>query len=479
MFRSSKSLLKGLAAGLAAGVIGLAMPVGAMAQGDVVINEGGGHNSRALSLALDKAVIVELPQAAADVLISNPAKVDAVIRSPRRVYLLGLEAGQANAFFFDSRGQQILNLEITVERDIEGLTTLLGRMMPDSRIEVETVGENVILRGSVQSSGDAGKAEDIARRYVGNPDLVMNMITIRERTQVMLKVRIVEMQRRLVKQLGIDGSAVAQLDDTVLQTAWNSSFASSGNAIGGLGASMMNSNLGDIENLDFMFNAFEQNGLIKTLAEPTLTAISGEGANFLAGGEFPVPVGQDEGQVTVEFKKFGVSLGFRPVVMSKNNINLAVETEVSEISRANSFSVSSGGNGGAGSNTVLTIPGLSVRRASTVVELPSGGSMAIAGLLQDNIQAAVEGVPGVKDVNILGQLFRSNEFINQETELVIMVTPYLVEPTTRDRLTDPAAGYVPPSDLQSVVTGKLQAAYDMAPQGEATTLQGPHGFILD
>ncbi|NHK27965.1 type II and III secretion system protein family protein [Parvularcula flava] len=478
-----RPILGAVFAGIAA-FTASAAPVAAQGS-DVVINRGGDRqSSRTLTLALDKAVIIELPQAASDVLISNPAKVDAVIRSPRRVYLLGLEAGQANAFFFDSRGEQILNLEILIERDTAGLDSLLKKLMPDARITVDTVNANVILKGSVQTSSDASRAQDVAARYVGDPDLVMNMLSIRDQNQVMLKVRIVEMQRRLVKQLGVNGSAFARLDDAILNTSWTSSFAASGSALGGIDADIVTNGIGDITDLDFMFNAFEQNGMIKTLAEPTLNSLSGEAATFLAGGEFPVPVGQDDGQVTIEFKKFGVSLGFRPVVLSKDRINLAIDTEVSEISRANSFTLGSGttidpDTGNPTVSSVLTIPGLTVRRVSNVVELPSGGSMAIAGLLQENIQTAVEGVPGLKDVSVLGQLFRSNEFINQETELVVIVTPYLVEPTTMANLTDPSEGFVPPSEIQSIVVGKLQSAYGMKPRGEPRTLQGPHGFILD
>lgn len=458
----------------------------ASAQGQVRIISGGDTaTSKSLILPLNKAAIIELPVAATDVLVSNPEKVDAIIRSSRRVYLLGMEVGQANAFFFDANNNQILNLEIRVERDNDALVSLYKKLLPESRIKVEAVNENVILRGTVRNNADAIKARDIAARFVGDPELVMNMISVREPGQVMLKVRIAEMQRRLVKQLGIDGSAFARIDDSLLDLSWRNNFASSSGALGGLSGVLSTPGFGNISDLDFQFDAFEQVGLVRVLAEPTLTAVSGEGANFLAGGEFPVPVATDQGVTTIEFKEFGVSLGFRPLVMSKGRINLKINTEVSEITQVNSFSVGTQlvTNPDTGATTEfagLLIPGLNVRRVESVVDLPSGGSMAIAGLLQENMQSALEGVPGLKDTPILGSLFRSTDYQNRETELVIIVTPYLVKPTNLANLTDPTVGFVPPSDIQHILQGKLEAAYGMKARGvESKTLQGPLGFILD
>ena len=486
MNRNTKKWLSGIVMlfGLAAG--SLTMNGSALAQDNIRITSGGDTaTSKSLVLPLNKAAIVELPVAAADVLVSNPTKVDAIIRSPRRVYLLGMEVGQANAFFFDSRNRQILNLEIRVERDNDALKDIFSKLLPDSRIDVESVNDNVILRGTVQNTSDAVKVRDIATRFVGDPELVLNMVSVREPGQVMLKVRIAEMQRRLVKQLGIDGNAFARIDDNIFDIAWENNFAQSPGALGGLSGTLDTAGFGDITNLDFQFDAFEQVGLVRTLAEPTLTSVSGEGANFLAGGEFPVPVATDEGTVAIEFKEFGVSLGFRPVVMSEGRINLQISTEVSEVTQVNSFSVGSQfvtdpDTGDVTEFAGLLIPGLTVRRVESVVDLPSGGSMAIAGLLQENMQSAVEGIPGLKDTPVLGQLFRSTDYLNEETELVIIVTPYLVKPTNIANLTDPTEGFVAPSDVQHIIQGKLEAAYGMRTRGvESKTLRGPLGFILD
>lgn len=437
--------------------------------------------SKSIVLPLNKAAIVELPHAAADVLVSQPSVVDAVVRSPRRVYLLGLSVGQTNAFFFDANGAQILNLEIQVERDVDALTELISRLMPDTRIVAEAVNDNVILRGSAQTSVQAANAADIAGRFIGDPTKVVTMINVREREQVMLKVRVVEMQRQLIKQLGITQEGTVQLNKTALQLA----TANAVGAAGGFTASGTKTNIGDLEELNLTFEALESTGVVRVLAEPNLTAVSGESAKFLAGGEFPVPVGQDDEGITIEFKEFGVGLGFTPLVLDKGRISLKIDTEVSEVTSENAFLVPGAfmvdpATGQLISTGNLTIPGLSVRRANTTVELPSGGSLVMAGLLQEDMRSTVEGVPGLKDAPVLGALFRSRDFQNNETELVIIVTPYLVDAAHESELTDPARGMVPGSDLQNLLLGKVIATYGLAGSGvQEKTLQGPLGFILD
>lgn len=458
--------------------------------------------SKSLVLPLDKAAIVELPQAAADVLVSQPGVVDAVIRTPRRVYLLGLQTGQTNAFFFDSRGRQILNLEIMVERDMDALSELFGRIMPDSRIQVESINDNVILRGTVQTPAESANASVLAARFVDDAEKVVNMLTIREPEQVMLKVRIVEMQRQLMRQLGVSlnteavsstlipffaapplapGQAADLLfpESTITGLATNSVPAT-----GGLNATGNFRGLGPIDTFDAGIQALETNGLIRILAEPNLTALSGESAKFLAGGEFPVPVGQDDGVISIEFKEFGVGLGFSPVVLSKGRINLEIDTEVSEVTTDNAFFVPGATTVDEDGNFVatagLSIPGLSVRKANTTVEIPSGGSLVLAGLLQEDLRQNLEGIPGVKDVPVLGALFRSRTFQNSETELVIIVTPYLVEPTHESELIAPDEGFAPASEIEAVLMGRMIARYGLAGAGvQEASLQGPMGFILD
>ena len=460
-----------------------ALPASAQRGAQPVRIDSGGETavSKSLILPLNKAAIVELPQAAADVLVSQPAVVDAVVRSPRRVYLLGLTIGQTNAFFFDSRGRQILNLEIQVERDVDALTDVMRRVMPDSRIKIESINDNLILRGDVQTATEAANAKLLATRFVdGDEAKVINMLTIRDRDQVMLKVRIVEMQRQLLKQLGVETSGTVRLSNASFNFAAANAIANTG----GLALEGTRTGSGNLEDIDASLQAFESTGLVRVLAEPNLTALSGESARFLAGGEFPVPVGQDDGVITIEFKEFGVGLGFTPLVLNKGRINLKVATEVSEITTENSFFIPGQTTFDEEGNPIttagLSIPGLAVRRANTVVELPSGGSLMMAGLLQEDLRANIDGVPGVKDVPILGQLFRSRNYTNNETELVVLVTPYLVDHTHENNLTDPSEGFVPASDAQTILLGKMISTYGLAGTGvQEASLQGPLGFILD
>ncbi len=448
---------------------------------NVRIDTGGVSNvSQSIVLPLNKAAIVDLPEPAVDVLVSQPSVVDAVVRSPRRVYLLGLTTGQTNAFFFDSRGRQILNLEIRVERDMVALADVMRRVMPNSRIEIDALNDNVILRGTVQTAAEAANAHSLAGRFVDDPEKVINMLKIRDPDQVMLKVRIVEMQRQVLKQLGVSTNGSVVLSDAALAF----SNVNTVGATGGLGLNSTNTNVGDLERIDASLQAFESTGLVRILAEPTLTSVSGESAKFLAGGEFPVPVGQDDGVISIEFKEFGVGLGFTPLVLSKGRINLNISTEVSEVTTENSFFVPGvttvDGSGNLITTAGLSIPGLTVRRANTTVELPSGGSLVMAGLLQEDMRSTIDGVPGMKDVPVLGQLFRSRDYQNNETELVIIVTPYLVEATHQSNLRDPAEGLVLASDAETILMGKLLSTYGLAGSGvKEASLQGPMGFILD
>lgn len=444
-------------------------------------NGGESAVSKSLVLPLNKAAIVDLPHAAGDILIAQPTVVDAVVHSSRRVQLLGLSVGQTNAFFYDNRGRPILNLEIRVERDVDALKDVMRRIMPDSRIEIESINDSLILKGVVQSATEAANAKYLAVRFVdGDETKVINLLNVRDRDQVMLKVRIVEMQRQLLKQLGVETSGTVRLSNASFSFAAANAIVNSGGV--GLEGSRVSS--GRLEDLDAALQAFESTGLVRVLAEPNLSALSGESARFLAGGEFPVPVGQDDGVISIEFKEFGVGLGFTPLVLSKGRINLKVATEVSEVTTENAFFIPGqttfDANGNPISTAGLSIPGLSVRRANTVVELPSGGSLMMAGLLQEDLRATIEGVPGVKDVPVLGQLFRSRNYTNNETELVILVTPYLVDATHENNLKDPSEGFVPASDAQTLLLGKIVATYGLAGTGvQEASLQGPLGFILD
>ncbi len=471
------------------GLSGMGSKNAVWAAGDaqlVRITEGGSSTaSRSLTLGLSKAVIIELPVAASDVLVSNPAIVDAVIRTSRRTYLIGMEVGQTNAFFFNARGEQILNLEIRVERDLAALDDMLSRFLPNGRIEVEAINNHIVLSGSVPSSSQSAQARDIAARFAGDPDSVLNMLAVESKEQVMLRVTVAEMQRSLIKQLGIDLTSRVDFGSFLLNLATTNAFSLQGAALGGLTSAPTGSPSTGGTDISTAIRAMERTGLLRTLAEPNLTAISGESASFLAGGEFPVPTSQDRnGNVILEFKPFGVGLGFTPVVLSEGRISLKISTEVSELTTEGSFVFQGTStidvNGNTTTRNGVTVPALRVRRADTTVELPSGGSMVMAGLLSETTKQNIDGIPGIKDVPVLGPLFRSRDFQDNETELVVIVTPYLVDATSRDELVLPTDGYAPASDMDTFLMGRLNATYGVGADAEANgTLQGPVGFVVD
>ncbi|HUD52981.1 type II and III secretion system protein family protein [Parvibaculum sp.] len=447
----------------------LSMPASAATGGAdyVKIDQGGvSKQSRSIVLGLDKAAIVELPVAARDVLVSNPKIVDAVVRTPTRTYLIGLAVGQTNAFFFNDKGQQILNLEIRVERDLSGLRAALRQYFPDAHVDVQAMNDHIVLSGSVANAADADKARDLAERFVDKSTQVLNMLAVEGKQQVMLKVTVAEMQRNIIKQLGIDLSAA---DGGLLNVATSNPFSIQGGLLGGLSTSGSGIQAGGTT-IGTTLKALEEDGLVRTLAEPTLTAISGEGAKFLAGGEFPIPVSKDDqGNITVSYKPFGVGLAFTPVVLSEGRISLKISTEVSELTTEGQITQNN-----------FTVPALKVRRAETTLELPSGGSLVMAGLLSNKTKQNIDGVPGAKDIPVLGALFRSRDYQKNETELVVVVTPYVVDPTNRKNIALPTDGFAPASDMDTVLMGRLNATYGA--NGNAPTdkkLQGPVGFVVD
>ncbi len=456
-----------------------------------------GATHQRLTLPLDKAAVVQLDADARDVLVSNPELVDAVVRTPRRIFLLATKVGQTNAFFFDAQGKQILALDIRVEKDVVDLASLMKASMPNSAIQVQALNDNVILTGQVASALEATRAADLAARLTGDPKKVINMIGIAGGQQVMLKVRIAEMNRNVAKQFGINLAAAKIVGgSTPIGVSTSNQFNLVGQALsdlsggqfgqvcqGGAGQSLnpfatLSQGAGNCtiqNNVQGQLKALERVGLVHMLAEPNLTAVSGETAKFLAGGEFPVPASRDrDGNVTVEFKPFGVGLSFTPVIVAPGRISLQISSEVSELTNTGSFTLA-GGSGGAG----LTIPALSVRRTATTIELPSGGSFAVAGLMQHNTKQVIDGFPGAKDLPVLGALFRSRDFADDTTELVVLVSAYLVEPTSESALTVPTDGFIAPSDPETILLGRLNAVYKrkdekpVSPQASA-----PVGFVV-
>jgi pilus assembly protein CpaC len=373
------------------------------------ISISGDAAAQFVPLGVGKTVIVDLPRDVKDVLVADPRYANAVIRTARRAYIIGVAVGQTNIFFFDADGRQIAGFDIAVTRDLNGIRAALKRLLPDLDIKVEGLADGIMLAGSVASPTEAQQAYDLAARLAGDGNKVVNGLTVRGRDQVMLKVTVAEVSRDVIKQLGIDLSGSLNYGSAVVNFNTTNPFSATGQALSSsslVGKSALNG-LG-VPSVQTTLRAMERAGVIRTLAEPNLTAISGETASFMAGGEFPIPNGLSCDttksppvcQAQVEFKKFGVSLMFTPVVLTEGRISLKVMTEVSDMSNQNSMTM-----GVPGASTTLTIPSIRTRRADTVVEIPSGGSLAMAGMIQQLTQQSIDGSPGLMQEPILGSLF--------------------------------------------------------------------------
>jgi pilus assembly protein CpaC len=444
----------------------------------------GQMNARFLALGIGKSIVIDLPRDIKDVLVADPKIANAVVRSAQRAYIIGAAVGQTNIVFFDSAGQQIAAYDIAVTRDLNGVRAALKQTLPNSDIRIEGVGDSVILTGSAASPIEAQQAGELAARLVGSADKVVNSIAVRGRDQVMLKVTVAEVARSVIKQLGIDLSATMNYGTTAVTFDNNNPFTALGRSVAGNSAaagfgSAMRGGV-PVPSVQATIRAMESAGVIRTLAEPNLTAISGESATFIAGGEFPVPAGYSCDPVThvcttqISFKKFGISLNFTPVVMTEGRISLRVMTEVSELSNDNSFTlVQSAGN-------ALTVPSIKTRRAETTLEIPSGGAMAMAGLIQEQTKQAINGLPGLSQLPVLGALFRSRDFVNSQTELMVLVTPYIVRAVAQKDLSRPDDGFANASDPQADLLGSINRIYGVPGRVEpARNYRGTYGFITD
>ncbi len=615
----------------------------------------GATASQTLDLPRGKSAVIDLPNDARDVMVTDPKVADVVLSTPRRIYVTGVASGQTDATFVDGVGRRILHLDIRVDQDWSAAADTLAKMMPGTRLKVHAANNNLILTGEAASAGEADRALKLVGSFVGRPEQVVNLITLTGADQVMLKVKIVEVNRSVTKQLGFDLNAITgQLGMPQyaflkaptygvngaylggLQTGYSVNTTSqptaglglqglinglssgagllSGasavgipiNSIGRFVSSFLTGNgtsltagqsgylsnfvsgilgntttqitpntivngvstagapytatastvgitTGNIQQFEQAFlnggtvngqpltdpqrlflsafnnninnfspsaaydvgsaqsstyvdrtnpanpvqtgragstglnqanstiQAFERVGLIRTLAEPDLTVISGESGRFLVGGEFPVPISQDvTGRISVEFKPYGVGLGYTPVVLSDGRISLKISTEVSELTSVGSFTLGVGGSTSSASGQTLSIPGLNVRRAETTVELPSGGGIMIAGLLSSQTKQTLDNIPGLGQVPILGTLLRSRDFQNNETELVIIVTPYLVKASRPEDLSTPADGLKIANDIETNLLGRLNSGFGKRPAATAgKTYQGPFGYVVD
>ena len=487
---------------------------------------------RNMKIGLGKSVLIEFPRDIRDVMVSNPSAVDAVVLSSNRVFLLARKIGEANAFFFDTAGEQFATMELYIERETAALESLLNRTIGGSMIKVEMLNQTVVLTGRVKNPTDSVRAANIARQFAtvqyeistkdptdgasinkfekSDTETVINMLTVEAEEQVMLKVTVAEVQRSLMKQMGINlggvinagnfsttlltenvlpltaaaglgrlpifgtGTTPRDPNSSIPAGCGNAGVICSYNTGPGGGSTYGNSGInggwsGSGGQIGAAVRALERDGLIRTLAEPNLTAVSGEPAKFLAGGEYPVPVADNVGALSVQYKEFGVGLAFTPIVLSEGRISLKIETEVSELTTQGAVVLSG-----------ISIPALKKRQAKSTVELPSGGTLALAGLISDDTRQNIDGLPGAKDIPILGTLFRSRDFIKSETELVVIVTPYLVKPTSRQELATPADGLYAATDMKANFLGHLNKIY--GGKGDAPVvgdLKGDYGFIVE
>lgn len=479
----------------AAGYLALATAAPALAQsgrGDATAERAADAGvARRLAMGVGKSVIVDLPRDAAEIFVGNPKVANAVVRSPRKLYIIGMEGGQTTIFAMDGAGRQIATIEISIGRDIQELDRILKTAMPTSNIVLRTVNDTIILTGTVDSAGEAQQALDIAFGFVGqsiggggggtagaagNPAAagssgrVINSLVIRGKDQVMLKVTIAEVQRTVMKQLGVTSATLSggwgrfsmqnpltlnlqQPSDTNLTIPGTSATAT--------------------------LQAFERYGVARVLAEPTVTAVSGEGAKFTAGGELPVPgsqscsidpaTGRQACTVGISFKPYGISLNFTPVVLSEGRILLRVATEVTEVDNTQSFAFST-----------INVPAFRTRKNETTVELPSGASIASAGLIQVRSRQVINGLPGLMNLPVLGTLFRSRDYQREESELMIIVTPYIAKPLSPSEVMKPTDNFADATDPQSWLLGRVNRLYSTKSNPEViSNFRGRVGFIND
>lgn len=432
-------------------LLGCVCVSGAVNAANAWIETDPGVERMTVNVQRDRSVVMRTDTVFSEVVTGNPDIADVAAVTDQSFYVLGKSEGGTNLLVYDEAKRLLAIVDVQVSANVIGLRRSLFEAFPDETIEVKAVADGVYLRGEASSAAVAERVAAIAERYA--PGRVTNGMSIKSSQQVMLEVRIVEASRRDIEDLGL-GMLIARAGEFAFSTGTGvvEGFGQNSGLLGGgqpAARAAGSFDSGDYT-IDFVLDALEQKGVVRTLAEPNLVALSGDTASFLAGGEFPVPVAADEGQIAITFRQFGVGVDFTPTVLGDEIINLKVAPEVSQLDPANSVRV-----GG------VEVPALTVRRADTTVELRSGQSFAIAGLLQNFRSDTVVQAPGLGRVPVLGALFRSQRFQQNETELVLIVTPHLVKPSDgKMRLATPLDETRPPSEAEMILEGKVEAARD-------------------
>lgn len=479
----------------------------------VLVSRGG---VEPVHVGVGRSEVIDLPRDAADIFIANPSVVTAVIKSARRLFLVGVNTGSTAIYIMDSNGNRFVNLNVSVTQDLTILREVLKQTLPNAFITASVVGNMIVLKGEVETPLDAERAVEMANAFlsgsqasaaagtggaaatnVGAPQMgmgggaqgrpqqsrVINSLTIKAKEQVMLRVTIAEVNRNVLKQLGLKTDGRWTVGNTAMN--WMSPPTGLFNPLTGNGASVASQSRAlDAAGLprnsrDLTLNAMEQNGLAKLLAEPTLVAQSGQPASFKVGGEVPVP---QPGQAaatggttspTVEFKEFGINLEFTPVVLGPGRISLNIKTEVSDIDTSIGINIPVSSNG-----TTMLVPGFRSRTSQTTVELPSGGTLMTAGLIQQNSRTSLGGVPGISSLPIIGALARSRDYTRQESELMITVTPYLTKPGSGQEMALPTTGLRDASDVAGVALGQINAVNATRRTRPAPNPLAGAGFIV-
>ncbi len=468
---------------LTAALLGFAICAGAgpapvQAENLHIVRKGTGRD---LNVAMNRAVVVESDVPFAELSIANPSIADFSTLSDRTIYVLGKSPGRTTLTLLDENGRLITNVEVRVNADVSEFKERLRQILPSEQIEVRTANDGIVLSGTVSSTPRMQRALDLAERYA--PERVSNLMSVSGNQQVMLKVRFAEMQRTVAKSLStslsVDGISAGGLGAGIATNGQSSKGVTTGAITPGSSASgaanngavFFGFNAGSAQ-IGMLLQALETKGVVRTLAEPNLTALSGQEAKFLAGGEYPIPIAQDNNNITVEYKPFGVELNFVPRVLDDNVINLEIAASVS------SLDLSNGLNTGA-----FTIAAFKRRDASTTIAMRDGESFAIAGLLQDDFQDSNGQVPWIGDIPVLGALFRSADYQRSQTELVIIVTAHLVTPTKGEALALPTDRVRLPSEADLFLNGRV--ARNVGPKtgaaGEVAKqdFSGSYGYVMD
>lgn len=416
------------------------------------------QNEQSVSLVVGTGQLIRVDEAFSSLFVANPEVADVEVKSPRLMYLTGVGVGETTLFAVDDGDNVLMSTRVRVTHNLAALADGISAMAPGQSVKASTVDQSLVLTGTVKDAEQAANILQVANQFVDDPTRVVNRLNVAAPTQVNLQVRIAEVARNVDRQLGI------QWNDVSLGINGGRIGFNGGRAVQGDYQASYGATRGSF-NIDVVLQALQEEGLVTIMAEPNLTARSGEPATFLAGGEYPYSTVSDNG-TNVEFKNYGIGLNFTPTVIDGNRISLTVGTEVSELNFAQSE----------------TVPSLRTRRAETTVDLASGQSFAIAGLMENSSSQNASRVPALGTMPVLGALFRSQAFQRGQTELVIIVTPVIVNPTTGRKVRTPVDNFVPPNDFERILLGRFQGN----PRGREAVqngigqrrLVGPSGFVF-